>query len=71
MYPYSNPKTASDKEHNKKIMLIAKNIKNQREIEMLSNRFGFQSTSNYKDSNFFEYYYHNVDKKSVLLFLVA
>jgi integrase len=61
MYLYHKPKTASDKEHNKKIMLIAKNIKNQRELEMLSNRFGFQTET--KNTNFFEYYYHITQKK--------
>jgi len=56
MFIYDNPKTNSDKLHNKKIMQIAKNIKNKRELEIYSGRYGIKTDTDCKNTNFYEYY---------------
>jgi len=63
LFLVDNPKTEADKQQNKKILQLAKNIKSEKELELHCGRYGFQSNTDYKDNNFYEYYYHIVEKK--------
>lgn len=56
LYLVDNPKTDSDKLHNKQILQLAKNIKNQKELELQTDNYGFSKKNNSKDTNFFEYF---------------
>ena len=58
MYLIDKPKSISDKTHNKNILQMAENIKNQRELELYSGRYGFNTETNFKDTNFYEYFYN-------------
>jgi integrase len=63
LFLVDNPKTEADKQHNKKILQLAKNIKSEKELELHTNRYGFQTTDDYKDTNFYEYFSNQVEKK--------
>jgi hypothetical protein len=56
MFIYDKPKNDSDKLHNKKIMQLAKNIKNQRELEIYHGRYDSKTDTDYKNTNFYEYF---------------
>ena len=56
MFIYDVPKTESDKAHNKEILQLAKNIKNQRELDIYSGRYNLKSDTEHKYTNFCEYY---------------
>jgi hypothetical protein len=57
-----NPKSDADKQHNKKMLQLAKNIKNEKELELHTNRFGFQQATDCKDTNFYEYFRCRIEK---------
>jgi len=56
LFLVDNPKTDADKQQNKKILQLAKNIKSEKELELHTHRFGFQQTDDYKDTNFYAYF---------------
>ena len=62
LYLVEKPKTTAEKQHNKKILNLANNIKSKKELEYQSGRFGLKPISP-KDTNFLEYYRHRVGKK--------
>ena len=47
------------------MLQLAKNIKNQRELELHTNRFGFSTKSNLKNTNFYEYFYGYCESKKI------
>ena len=57
LYLIDKPKTDADKNHNKHILQLANIIKNQRELGLQTHKYGFDSKSDYKDTNFYEYKY--------------
>ena len=59
LYLIDKPKTDADKTYNKRKKQLANSIKNQRELDLQTNKHGFTSKSNYKNTNFLEYF-HNV-----------
>jgi hypothetical protein len=59
LYLIDKPKTEADKHRNKEILNLANSIKSKKELEYQSGRFGLQTT-NYKDTNFLEYYHHSI-----------
>jgi len=63
LFLVDNPKTKADKQQNKKILQLAKNIKSEKELELHTNRYGFQTNTDYKDSNFYEYFCNHIEKK--------
>ena len=63
LYLIDNPKTSDDKMHNKNILQLANNIKSKRELELHSEKHGFSPKTNFKDSNFYEYFISVVDLK--------
>jgi len=62
LYLISKPKTPIDKQHNKDIMELAKNIKAKRELQIKNGEFGF--TSDFKSKgDFLEYFKYQLKKK--------
>ena len=61
MFIYNNPKNDIDKEHNKNILQLAKSIKNQRELEIYHGRNDSKPDTDYKNINFYEYFYKIVE----------
>ena len=62
LYLISKPKTPIDKQHNKDIMELAKNIKAKRELQIKNGEFGF--TSDFKTKgDFLEYFKYQLKKK--------
>ncbi len=62
IYLISKPKTPIDKQHNKEIMELAKNIKAKRELQIKNGEFGF--TSDFKTKgDFLEYFKYQLKKK--------
>jgi len=43
LFLVDNPKNEADKQQNKKILQLAKNIKSEKELELHTNRYGFQT----------------------------
>jgi len=68
MYLIDKPKTEADKQQNKETLHLAKQIKNKYELEYNTGRFGLQPLKNkHKDTNFYDYYFNFVKKKSKTL----
>ena len=63
LYLIANPKTDEDKTQNKDIKQLAKNIKNQRELELHTRKHGFSTKNDYKYTNFYQYFYNIAEKK--------
>jgi hypothetical protein len=62
LFLVDTPKSTADKTHNKNILQLAKNIKNQRELELHTTKHGFTKKSSHKDTNFYEYFNDIADK---------
>jgi len=45
---------------------LAKNIKSEKELELHTNHYGFQTNPDYKDSNFYEYFCNRIEKNKNL-----
>ena len=64
LFLIDKPKCDADKEHNKKTERLAKDIRNKKEYELNTGRLlGVPQTSDYKDSNFCDYFYDNLKRK--------
>ena len=66
MFLVDNPRTEADKQHNKEVLQLAKNIKSEKELELHTNRYGFQTNPDYKDSNFYEYFCNHIQTKFLI-----
>lgn len=63
LYLDDKPRTAAEKEHNKKILELAKSIKAKRELEIKNGEYGFDADVKGK-SLFLEYFKAEADKKA-------
>lgn len=63
LYLDDKPRTAGEKEHNKKILELAKSIKSKRELEIKNGQYGFDAGLKGK-SLFLEYFRVEADKKA-------
>lgn len=63
LYLDDKPRTASERDHNKKILELAKSIKAKRELEIKNGQFGFDAGVKRK-SLFLEYFKAEADKKA-------
>ena len=62
MFLVDNPRTEADKQHNKEVLQLAKNIKNKRELELQSGVHGFKMPKS-KNTNFYQYYHRIAEKR--------
>jgi len=62
MYHFSKPKDDLEKEHNRKILLLAKNVCAKRLIDIQNHRFGFLADAR-KDGSFIDYFKNVAAKK--------
>jgi len=72
LYLIAKPRTPEERERNRETEILAENIRNQREQELLQSEKGFSLNIN-KYSNIFDYFteyyinYTNIDKRNILL----
>ena len=64
LYLDDKPRTAPEKEHNKKILELAKSIKAKRELEIKNSQFGFDAGVK-KKSLFLEYFKAEAGRKAI------
>ena len=61
LYVYADPINTEERQYNKKVLMLAKKIRFEREQELLENREGYRLQSDFK-INFFDYFQHYVDE---------
>ena len=62
LYLFQNPINETEKKHNKDIFELAEKIRATRELEILTNEYGFKRKNKY--TNFSEYYYNKIINKT-------
>ena len=63
LYVYENPKAPFDKQHNKETLLLAENVRAQRQLEVQHRQYGFLSAEQ-RNRRLLDYYREQADKRT-------
>ncbi|PRY11909.1 site-specific recombinase XerD [Pontibacter ummariensis] len=63
LYLYENPKAPFDKQHNKETLLLAENVRAQRQLEVQHRQYGFLSAEQ-RNRRLLDYYREQADKRN-------
>ena len=61
LYIYTNPLNTEERQYNKKVLMLAKKIRFEKEQELLENKEGYRLQSDFK-INFYDYFQHYIDE---------